>query len=113
MPVKKKSTIREQELQRQNEDLRLRLQEAEETLRAIREGEVDAVIVSGAKGQQVFSLVGTDVIYRLIVETMKEAAFTVTFDGTILFCNAQFGEFVKRPAEMIVGHPLYAMPNNT
>jgi len=106
MPVKKKSTIREQELQRQNEDLRLRLQEAEETLRAIREGEVDAVIVSGAKGQQVFSLVGADAVYRLIVETMKEAAFTVAFDGTILFCNAQFGEFVKRPTELIVGHPL-------
>ena len=45
-------------------------------------------------------------IYRLIVETMKEAAFTVTFDGRILFCNAQFGQFVKRPMEQIVGHRL-------
>ena len=90
----------------ENEELRVRLADAEEILRAIREGDIDAVIVSGSKGEQVFSLVGADSIYRLIVETMKEAAFTVTFDGKILFCNAQFGEFVKRPLETVVGHPL-------
>ena len=93
-----------EQLQRQNAELQTRLEEAEETLRAIREGEVDAVVVSGTKGEQIFSLAGTDLIYRLIVETMNEAAFTVTFDGTILFCNAQFGGLIKRPMEQIVGH---------
>ncbi len=106
MPAKKQPTQLE-EKQRKIEELEIRLAEAEETLRAIREGEVDAVVVSGTRGDQIFSLVGTDSIYRLIVETMKEAAFTVTFDGTILFCNAQFGELVKRPLEVIVGHPLH------
>ncbi len=96
------------------EQLQLRLEEAEETLRAIREGEVDAVVVSGTKGEQVFSLVGAESIYRLIVETMKEAALTLTFDGQILFCNAQFGQFVQRPLEQIVGHELqeFIAPNN-
>jgi PAS domain S-box-containing protein len=89
------------------EELELRLAEAEDALRAIREGEVDAVIVSGTRGEQIFSLVGPDSIYRLIVETMKEAAFTVTFDGKILFCNVQFGELVKRPLERVIGHPLH------
>jgi PAS domain-containing protein len=93
MSAKKRSTKSEEEQRRRVEELEARLAEAEETLRAIREGEVDAVIVSGTKGEQVFSLIGTDSIYRLIVETMKEAAFTATFDGTILFCNAQFGQF--------------------
>ena len=106
MPAKK-NTAHEEDQQQKIEELEIRLAEAEETLRAIREGEVDAVIVSGTKGEQIFSLVGTDSIYRLIVETMKEAAFTVTFDGTILFCNAQFGRFVKRPLEMITGRPLH------
>ena len=96
------------DLLRQIEELQARLAEAEETLRAIREGEVDAVIVSGSHGEQVFSLTGTESVYRLIVETMKEAAFTVTFDGTILFCNTQFGEFVKQPLEQVVGHTLQA-----
>lgn len=89
------------------EELRARLDEANETLRAIREGEVDAVIVSGSRGEQVFSLVGSDSIYRLIVETMKEAAFTVTFDGTILYCNARLGEFLSRPIEQIIGRSLH------
>ena len=62
---------------------------------------MDAVVVSGPKGDQIFSLVGAESIYRLIVETMKEAAFTVAFDGTILFCNSQFGQFVQRPLEQI------------
>jgi len=88
------------------EELKARLAEAEETLRAIREGEVDAVVVSGAQGEQVYSLVGAESVYRLIVDTMKEAAFTVAFDGTILYANGRFGEFVKQPVEQVVGHDL-------
>jgi PAS domain S-box-containing protein len=102
----KRSSKPQEQLLRENEELRIQLAEAQETLRAIREGEVDAVIVSGSQGEQVFSLFGTESIYRLIVETMKEAAFTVTFDGKILYCNAQFGEFIKRPMEHILGHSL-------
>jgi PAS domain S-box-containing protein len=87
-------------------ELKLRLAEAEETLRAIREGEVDAVVVSGAQGEQVYSLVGAESVYRVIVDTMKEAAFTVALDGTILYANGRFGEFVKQPVEQVVGHDL-------
>jgi PAS domain S-box-containing protein len=93
-------------LPRQIDELQARLAEADETLRAIREGEVDAVVVCGSKGEQIYSLVGTDSIYRLIVQTMRETALTVSLDGTILFCNARFGEFLKRPLERIVGHSL-------
>lgn len=38
------------------EELRQRLQEAEETLDAIRSGEVDALVVSGPSGEKVFTL---------------------------------------------------------
>jgi len=88
-------------------ELKLRLAEAEETLRAIREGEVDAVVVSGARGEQVYSLVGAESVYRLIVDTMHEAAFTVALDGTILYANGRFGEFVKQSVEQVVGHDLH------
>lgn len=103
MPAKKPNT-RELGLQQRIDELEIRLAEAEDTLRAIREGEVDAVVVSGTKGEQIFSLVGADSIYRLIVETMKEAAVTITFDGTILFSNSQFGKVLGRPLEQVVGH---------
>ena len=110
MPSRKKPSKRDEGLQRRNEELQARLAEAEETLRAIREGEVDAVVVSGAKGEQVFSLVGADSIYRLIVETMREAAFTITFDGAILFCNGQFCQLVKRAPEHVVAYWLLDPP---
>jgi hypothetical protein len=66
MPDEKRSR---KELIHTIEDLRRRLEEAEETLNAIHEGAVDAFIVSGCRGEQVFSLFGTELIYRLIVET--------------------------------------------
>jgi PAS domain S-box-containing protein len=100
------TTPRVQDILAENAALRAQLEEVQETLRAIREGEVDAIIVSGSQGDQVFSLTGAESVYRLIVETMREAALTVTTDGRILFCNAQFGTFVQTPPERILGRPL-------
>jgi ABC-type amino acid transport substrate-binding protein len=54
----------------QREDLRMRLEEAEETIRAIREGEVDALIVSGPQGDQVYTLKGAEQPYR-VFETQE------------------------------------------
>ncbi len=100
--------------QEQIDELRARLTEAEETLRAIHEGEVDAVVVSGGKGIQVYSLTSAETSYRLIVETMKEAALTVALDGRILYCNARFGELIDRPLGCVIGHPLreFAAPGS-
>jgi PAS domain S-box-containing protein len=105
---------RRQALLAENTALRAKLEEAEETLRAIREGEVDAIVVSGSQGDQVYSLTGAESVYRLIVETMKEAALTVTPDGRILFCNGQFSAFVQTPPARILGRPLaeYVAPDS-
>lgn len=102
--MKKEKTSKQ--LSRENEDLRIRLQEAEDTLQAIREGMVDAVVVSGPKGEQVFTLTGENVIYRHLVETMNEAGLTTTPEGRILFCNERFATMLKRPMEKIIGQPL-------
>ncbi|MFO7535594.1 MAG: ATP-binding protein [Kiritimatiellia bacterium] len=98
-------TKKGQSLREQIDAVRVRLAEAEETLRAIREGEVDAVIGSD-DNSKIFSFAGADTVYRLIIETMQEAAFTVTLDGNILFCNTQFGQLVTRPLVKIIGHPM-------
>ena len=104
--MKKPAGKTKEQLQEALVELQAQLSEANATLRAIHEGEVDAVILSGAEGEQVFSLAGAESVYRLIVETMHEAAFTVSFDGRVLYCNARFGEFVGRPLTKILGHPL-------
>src|SRR5262245_7290235 len=44
--------------------LRLRLEEAEEILAAIRSGGVDALVVTGREGERVFVLKGADHAYR-------------------------------------------------
>ncbi len=93
-----------EELQRENEELRRRLAEAEDALHAIREGQVDAIVVDGAAGTQVFSLTGAETVYRLAIEAMAEATINVSPDGTILFCNARFSDFVATPQERLIGH---------
>ena len=65
----KKSTRSAQEkLLAENEDLQARLDEAEEALRTIRNSEVDAIIVPGVGGEQVFTLKGADHLYRVLIE---------------------------------------------
>jgi len=86
-----------------NEQLRGRLDEAEQTLDAIRSGDVDAIVVAGPQGDRIFSLTGADRTYRLIVETMHEAALTVSLDQTILFCNSRFCDLVRTPMSNTIG----------
>ena len=79
---------------------------AQETLDAIRSGEVDAVIVRGSNGDQVYSLAGAEQPYRVYVERMQEGAVTVSTDGVILYCNRRFADMVGRPLERVIGSPL-------
>lgn len=96
-----------QDLVSENEGLRIRLQEAEEMLQAIRNNEVDALIVDGPKGLQVYTLEGADQSYKVFVETMSEGALTVTPEGTILHCNKQFAVLSGRPLNKVIGKRLY------
>jgi two-component system NarL family sensor kinase len=86
--------------------LRARLAEAEETLRAIRGGEVDAVVVAGKAGPQVFTLEGAEHAYRVLIESMNEGALTLTPDKMILYANQCFARMIKRPLEQVIGGSL-------
>ena len=83
--------------------LRTRLADAEETLRAIRSGEVDSVMVNGKEGSQVFTLDGAESAYRLLIESMNEGALKLTADKTILYANQCFARMVKCPLEQVTG----------
>ena len=87
-------------------DLRARLEEAEETLRAIRSGAVDALVVDTPEGQKVFTLRGAEHTYRMLVETMSEGALTMGLDGIILYSNASFANLLSRPLEKVIGTSL-------
>ncbi len=88
------------------DELRQRLQEAEETLNAIRGGEVDALVVAGPEGERVFTLRGAEHPYRVMVESMNEGAVSLSLEGTILYCNGAFAAMMDRPLDQVMGHKL-------
>ncbi len=96
------------DLHREIDELRQRLAEAEDTLAAIRAGEVDAIVVDGVGGTQVFSLAGAEKIYRVLVETMYEAGLTISPEGTILFCNQRFCDLLRVDPSAVLGRELAA-----
>ena len=96
-------TARPKQSAREFVKLRARLAIAEETLRAIRCGEVDSVMVAGKEGSQFFTLDGAEHAYRLLIESMNEGALTLTADKTILYANQCFARMVKCPLEQVTG----------
>src|SRR5207248_5564498 len=91
------------QLAAENKELRRRLDEAEETLRAIRDGQVDALVIDRPEGQQIYTLKGADRPYRHFLEEMQEGAVTLSQEGTIFYCNRRFAEMLKSTVEGVMG----------
>ncbi|HUK99253.1 MAG TPA: ATP-binding protein [Nitrospirota bacterium] len=102
-PGKKKVLDSKAALLLENTNLRLRLLEAEETLTAIRKGEVDALVVAGPQGEQIYALKGAEQPYRVLVESMNEGALSLTENGIIINCNKAFSKIVGASSGMLIG----------
>ncbi len=94
------------ELVKENIELKLRLDEAEDTLNAIRNGEIDAIVVDNDDGSKVYTLESADYFYRVLVQEMNEGLATLTYDGTIFYGNAQLASTLKVPLKEMIGHRL-------
>ena len=86
-------------------ELRAQLQEANETIEAIRTGQVDAIVVQDGSGHQLYTLKSADQTYRVFIEKMKEGAVTLNKDGIILYSNSQFASRVNVPLTKVIGMP--------
>jgi PAS domain S-box-containing protein len=84
-------------------ELVARLSEAEENLRAIRSGEVDAIVVNRQGEEKVFTLRGADHTYRVFVERMNEGAAVLSSDHTVLHCNGRFARFLGARLQSVIG----------
>jgi len=84
-------------------ELQVQLEEANDIIQAIRSGEVDALVVNGKDGHQLFTLKSADQSYRIFIEQMIESAITIDQAGRILYCNSQFAALCQRPLETIIG----------
>ena len=97
------SHLSSEQLAAEVERLRLRLHEAEDTLQAIRDHEVDAFVVSGKHDKEVLVLGTAHRPYRLLLEEMHQGAVTLSREGTVLYANQRVAAMLAAPIEGIVG----------
>jgi PAS domain S-box-containing protein len=103
MPITKKRNI--EELEAELLELRHQLYEANETIEAIRLGQVDALVVEGDAGNQLYALRTADQLYRIFIEKMGEGAVTLSSEGIILFCNGRFASMLELSLTDVLGRP--------
>jgi PAS domain S-box-containing protein len=84
-----------------------RLAVAEETLRAIRAGEAEAIVLDPRQGEQrIYTLETEDRPYRRLVERMSEGAALVDADGRVAYANQWLATLLGVPLERLQGSPL-------
>ena len=99
------NTTTYQDLLKQIAELSWQLEEANDTIEAIRTGQIDALVVESENGHQLYTLKSADQTYRVFIEKMNEGAVTLNHDGIILYCNSQFANLVGTPMTGIIGLP--------
>lgn len=95
-----------EDLRRENEELRHRLEDAESTIQAISSGEVDAFLVHRNAEDHVLVLGGVDRPYRLLIERMQQGAATLTADATIFYGNQRLADLLDVPLDALIGSRL-------
>ena len=83
--------------------LRTQIVELDRALTAIRAGDVDAVVLGGPHGNQLYTLVSADRPYRVIVEGMGDGAVTVSERGIILYANLRLAELAGADRAALLG----------
>ncbi|GAC1708202.1 MAG: hypothetical protein NVS9B7_23550 [Flavisolibacter sp.] len=83
--------------------LKQQLEEANETIEAIRTGQVDALVVKGKNGHELYTLKSADQSYRVFIEKMNEGAVTLDLQKLILYSNSRFALMVNKPLSEVIG----------
>ncbi len=93
------------QLEEEIDFLRHQLEEAKETIEAIKNGEVDALVVNGKNGHELFTLTSADHTYRIFIEKMTEGAVTLNTSGVIIYSNTSFAAMVGESSAQVVSEP--------
>jgi len=100
----------EDHLLAENAELRVRLEEAEDTLRAIRKGEVEALVVETSDGPQVFMLQGIDKESNRfrgeLLAQVSDSIIAVDVEDRITFLNAAAARQYGVSADGVLGRKL-------
>ncbi|MHB1179062.1 MAG: PAS domain-containing sensor histidine kinase [Daejeonella sp.] len=87
-------------------EVRLKLEESNDTLEAIRLGEIDALVVKNKESHHIYTLKSADQTYRIFIEQMTEGAVTLNDENLILYSNSQFARMIGLPLEKVIGQTL-------
>ena len=79
------------------------MDEAEQTLHAIRYGAVDAFVVEEPDGHRVYALEGADLPYHALVERMQQGAAMLDARGCIIYCNLSLAQLLGVSREKVIG----------
>jgi signal transduction histidine kinase len=90
-------------LKKENKFLQLQLEEANQTLHAIRTGQIDALVVEGDTGHVLYTLKTADQNYRVFLEKMLEGAVAINTAGIIVYSNQKFATMVNLPLSKVLG----------
>lgn len=90
-------------LQQENEALKSQLFDASNIIDAIKQGEVDALVLHTDGTPQLYSIESADYTYRILIEKFGEGALSITHDGLILYCNEYFSKLARLPSDKITG----------
>jgi PAS domain S-box-containing protein len=82
------------------------MEEAEQTLRAIQYGTVDAFVVEEPEGHRVYTLEGSDLPYSAMVEKMQQGAAMLDARGCVVYCNLSLARLLGVPRETVIGRLL-------
>ncbi|TKC06722.1 PAS domain-containing protein [Pedobacter polaris] len=96
-----------QQLKEELEEIQYQLEEARDTIDAIRSGEIDALVINGDDGHQIYTLKSADQTYRIFIEQMTQGAITIDENGKILYSNSQFALLINQPLEKVIGQSFY------
>ena len=104
------TTAAQASLRAENAELRSQLEGAEEALRAIRGGDVDALVIEGAAGPQLYMLQGQDAdanrIRGEMLAQVSDAVVAVDDGARITYLNAACERLYGMPAKQALGRKL-------
>ncbi len=84
-------------------EVRAQLREAYETIEAIRNGDVDSLVIGPPGQEQIYALASATRPYRLIVAAMNEGAATISARGIILDANPRLGAMTGQTGTQLAG----------
>jgi len=87
--------------------LKDQLYESNSIIDAIKQGDVDALVVQNNGIAQLYSLETADYTFRLLIEKFGQGALSISRNGLVLYCNDYFSKLAGIPSEKIIGNYIY------